>query len=299
VLDQIDVMLRQLFLDSVPGLTTPQQIGFQPPDQDWRAALVTLNNLALNVYLIELRENRRLRTNERMRQVDLGMVTETPAPRRLDCHYLISAWSGASPQLEPTVEEHRLLYNATAALVRQDQLSPRRIFGGAFPPGFPAELKNADLPTTVAPVDGFAKYAEFWGTMAGAMHPWKPAVYAIVTVPVLLNKEVAGPMVTTRIAQYRQSGKPTSEEVLVEIGGRVLDARVPPEVVVSGAWVRLEDAASLPLQTTTTNDEGQFQFAALRPGSYQLRWRAGALPVQPPRAIMVPSPTGEYDLRFV
>jgi hypothetical protein len=298
VLDQIDAMFRQIFT-TVPGLATPQQIGFQPPDQDWRAALVTLNNLALNVYLIELRENRRLRTNERVREIDMGLATDTPAPRRIDCHYLVTAWSGASPQLEPTVEEHRLLYNAAAVLMRQDPLSPRRIFNGAFPPGFPVVLEDIDLPTTVLPVDGFAKYAEFWGTMAGAVHPWKPAVYAIVTVPVLLIKEFAGPPVTTRIAQYQQTGEPASADVLMEIGGRVLDARFPPEIVVPGAWVRLEDPTGQPLQAATTNSQGQFQFAGLRPGKYQLRWRSGALPVQPPRAIVVPSPTGEYDLRFV
>jgi hypothetical protein len=298
VLDQIDAMFRQIFT-TVPGLAMPQQIGFQPPDQDWRAALVTLNNLALNVYLIELRENRRLRTNERVREIEMGIATDTPAPRRVDCHYLITAWSGASPQLEPTVEEHRLLYNAAAVLLRQDPLSPRRIFGGSFPPGFPVELEKVDLPTTVLPVDGFAKYAEFWGTLTGAVHPWKPAVYAIVTVPVLLIKEIVGPAVTTRIAQYQKTGEPASADVLMEIGGRVLDARVPPEIVVPGAWVRLEDSTGQPLQITTTNSQGQFQFASLRPGNYQLRWRAGALPVQPPRAIVVPSPTGEYDLRFV
>src|SRR5919205_4122671 len=108
MLDHVDRMLQQLFLTHVPGLTIADQIGFQPPDQDWRAALVTLNNLALNVYLIELRENRRLRSNERTPEYNGGLVTQTPAPRRIDCHYLITAWSGAVPQLHPTVEEHRL-----------------------------------------------------------------------------------------------------------------------------------------------------------------------------------------------
>jgi hypothetical protein len=31
--------------------------------------------------------------NERERRFDNGMVFEDPAPARLDCHYLISAWS--------------------------------------------------------------------------------------------------------------------------------------------------------------------------------------------------------------
>jgi hypothetical protein len=296
MLAHVDATLRHLLVTSVPGLTSPQQVSFQPPDQDWRASLLTLN-VGLNVYLIELRENRRLRSNERVPAFENGVVTSTPAPRRMDTHYLITAWSAATPVMEPAIEEHRLLYDAAAALMRREHLEPRAVFGGSFPPGFPAVLQDAQLPTTVLPPDGFAKYAEFWGTMAGALHPWKPAIYLVVTVPVLQVTEIDGPPVTTRTAFVAPTGLPP--DVLVEIGGHVIDATVAPEVVVGGAWVRLETAAGDPLATGATNADGEFTFAGIRPGSYLLRWRAGARPAPPPRAITVPSPTGEYDLRFV
>jgi hypothetical protein len=273
------------------------QIGFQPPDQDWRAALVTLNNLALNVYLIELRENRRLRSNERVPEYSGGLVTQTPAARRIDCHYLITAWSGAVPQLHPTVEEHRLLYNTVGALMRNDPLRARKIFHGAFPLGFPAVLEDLELPTTILPVDGFAKFAEFWGTMQGNVHPWRPAAYLILTLPVLLETELPESLVTTRIAKVWKQGAPP--DILIEIGGHVFDATVAPETPVADAWVRLEDAAGVPIATTTTNKDGEFQFARLHAGTYRLQWRSGAHAAQPPRVISVPSPTGEYDLRFI
>ena len=68
-------------------------------------------------------------------------------------------------------------------------------------------IGEAELPTSILPVEGFPKLPEFWGTM-GVNHRWKPAVYLVVTLPVVLPTEVAGPMVTTRISEYRQTGRP-------------------------------------------------------------------------------------------
>jgi hypothetical protein len=136
----------------------------------------------------------------------------------------------------------------------------------------------------------------------GANHRWKPAVYLVVTIPVILRTELAGPMVTTRITEYRHTGKPETAEVWIQIGGHVLDATNPLKdgspALVTGAWVRLEDPAGTSLQTTETNDMGRFTFGRLRPGAYQLRWRATGHPEPAPCLIEVPSPSGEYDLTF-
>src|SRR5262249_23041582 len=113
MLADLDTVLRHLFLSQVPTLTTEDQIRFQPPDQDWRNALANLGSrMALNVYLLDLRENRRLRSNERVRSVETGVAVDAPAPARIDCHYLITAWSPAQQTTdpEPTVAEHGLLY---------------------------------------------------------------------------------------------------------------------------------------------------------------------------------------------
>src|SRR5262245_56010696 len=110
--DQVDVTLRHLLITSVPGITSDAQVRFQPPDEDWRAYVKTLTvggnpANALNVYLVDLRENRRLRSNEKERAYLNGDVVESVSPRRVDCHYLISAWSPAdpTPAIEPTLDE--------------------------------------------------------------------------------------------------------------------------------------------------------------------------------------------------
>src|SRR4051812_46025285 len=110
MLNDIDMMLRQLFLTKVPGITSPLQVRFQAPDDDWRTYVSTLGQLALNIYMIELRENRELRSCGRTREFNQGVVTEKPLPRYVDASYLITAWDPAvpSPAVEPTIVEHEL-----------------------------------------------------------------------------------------------------------------------------------------------------------------------------------------------
>jgi hypothetical protein len=309
MIHHVDNLLRHLFINQVTNITREDQVRFQPPDQEWRTVVSNLGvRNALNVYLLEMRENRKLRTNERIREIENGVATDTPAPRRVDCHYLITAWSPATvtTAVEPTLDEHQLLYDVTAVLINHESLVPRQVYApDPLPAGFPELIADAELPTTILPVEGFPKYAEFWGTM-GNVHPWKPAVYLIVTLPVALLKEVAGPLVTTRITEYRQSGKPETAEVWIQIGGTVLDtsdATKPPKPVAR-ARVQLETETGNPategqlLKATETDALGRFTFGELIPGRYRLRVSAPAFGQKLLTNLDVPSPTGEYDVRF-
>jgi hypothetical protein len=305
MLNHLDDLLRQLFINQASGVNL-DRVGFQPPDQEWRTYVTGLGEgNALNVYLVELRENRQLRSNERVRRFEDGWVREEPLPTRMDCYYLISAWSSAkdSQQVQATRDEHSLLYDATAALLDAAPLNGARVYGlpmsdSPWPPEF-RRFWESDLPTAILPIETFPKYAEFWGTM-GQIHPWKPAIYLVVTVPVVSREiVVAGPPVTTLSAEYRQAGQPETTVAWLQIGGYVLDATVDPAVPVAKAWIRLEKPGGEPLQTTETDALGRFTFHKLRPGDYQLNWRAAGHPIPlAPHAITVPSPTGEYDLRF-
>ena len=299
MIDHLDNLLRHIFLAQIAEITSEDQISFQPPDEDWRGHVTNLQRNALNVYLVDLRENRKLRSNERTLGIQNGIVSETPAPLRVDCHYLITAWSPApvTQAVEPTVDEHTLLYQVTAILMNHESLVPRQVYApDPLPANFPDLIADAELPIVILPVEGFPKYAEFWGTM-GAKHSWKPAIYLVVTLPVALQTEIAGPMVTTRITEYRQSGRSETAEVWIQVSGTVLtpSGSPPRPTPVARAWVRLETPAGEALQTAETNDLGRFTFGGLHMGSYQLQVQAqghhGTL--QP---ISVPSPTGSYDV---
>jgi len=303
MIDALDNMLEQLFITTIDEITDPSQVGFEPPDDKWRSYVSGLATggkavNALNVYLADLKENRILRSNERVRDFQNGIYSETPAPRRVDCHYLISAWSSATanlPTVEPTVDEHALLYKTVASLMDAEPFIASQIYGAAgLPAGFPAIIANFQLPSTILPVEGFPKLAEFWGATK-TVH-WKPAVYLIVTLPVVLPTKTAGPIVTTRIAEYEFMGSAQFADTIMQIGGSVIAAASGQ--ALTGAWVMLENAAGIPLQTITTDAQGRFTFGGLTAGSYQMRLRAQGFAEPAPIAITVPSPTGSYDVQL-
>jgi hypothetical protein len=295
MIDHLDNLLRHLFMRRIAELTNENQIRFQPPDQDWRTHVGTLHGNALNVYLLSLSENLKLRSNERLRDVQSGEVRETPAPRRLDCHYLITAWSPASvsPMIEPTVDEHALLYKVTATLANAEPLIPRRVYDpNPLPASFPAAIADAELPTLVMAPEVSPRMGEFWSTVD---FRWKPGVHLVVTLPLLLEAQVTGPMVTTSITEYRQSGSAEPAEVWIRIGGTVVTG-TPPKPV-AGAWVRLETPGGTPLETVTAGDEGRFIFDALGAGPYTLRVRAAGF-TEATKNIQVPSAAGGYDVEL-
>jgi hypothetical protein len=301
MIDYFDNMLRHLFLANVDEIKDESQVQFEPPDDKWRTYVSNLTVSgnpvnALNVYLADVKENRTLRSNERVRDFQNGVVTETRAPRRIDCHYLISAWSPAqvTPAVEPSLDEHALLYKATGALMNAEPLVPRRIYDpNPLPLGFPDVIADAELPSIILPPEGFPKLAEFWGATK-TVH-WKPTIYFIVTLPVVLQTDIAGPMVTTRITEYRASGNLQTSETWIQIGGTVLTGM--PAEPVAEVWVRIEDNLGTAVGTTTTEANGRFTFGGLRQGSYTLRVRAPGFG-EATRNVQVPSPTGNYDMQL-
>jgi len=261
MIDHLDNLIRHLLIAEVDELTDEAQVRFQPPDDDWRTYVsnLTINANpvnALNIYLFDLREHKKLRSNERIREVENGVITEHPAPRRMDCHYLITAWSPATvtASVEPSLDEHALIYKVASVLTNSEPLVARRVYDPfPLPNTFPEVIADADLPTTLLPAEGFPKYGEFWGTM-GASHRWRPAVYYIVTLPLVLRKEVSGPMVTTRIAEYRFSERAEIAEVMIEIGGVVLAPA--QQITVAQANVNLAGGGGA---TATLNNASVFR----------------------------------------
>jgi hypothetical protein len=158
------------------------------------------------------------------------------------------------------------------------------------------EVGGAELPVTVAPPEGFAKLAEFWGTM-GVRHRWKPVIPLAVTIPVEHTREVVAPEVTTVSTQYRP-GNPATDpgEVRTQIAGVVSDTGFTPSVPVARAWVQVEEPGGAPVRATRTNSRGEFTFLDIPAGPYQLRVRAAGHREPPVTPIVVPAPQGRYDL---
>jgi hypothetical protein len=118
-------------------------------------------------------------------------------------------------------------------------------------------------------------------------------VYFVATLPVILHQEILGPMVTTRITEYRLQNSAGAGDVMIEIGGTVISA----SAAVPGAWVRIEDMAAKPLSVTNTDGNGRFLFGGLQQGTYVLRVRAQGF-TEKTRTVDVPSATGNYDVQL-
>ncbi len=136
----------------------------------------------------------------------------------------------------------------------------------------------------------------------GEDHRLKPAIYLVLTVPVLYAPQPMGGIVTTRITEYRTRDDTGAHDVWIEIGGTVRDGTValPPGVprpVVADAWIVLETPAGARVQHTRSNALGRFAFNQLRVGDYRLRASTERLG-EVVRDIHVPSPSGEYDVMF-
>ncbi len=305
MIDHLDALLHRLFRNAIAELSADAQVRFQPPDEDWRSIVSTITDGAgnpansLNVYLADLRENRKLRTNERERMVVGQDVLEVPPPRRVDCHYLISAWSPVSVTvgIDPTFDEHALLAEAARVLGAHDELDPVAIYAMSHPPvPPPPAIADERFPLTLLPVEGFPKYAEFWGTM-GDKNRWKPCVYAVVTVALKEAPMRSGPMVTTAMMDTRIIDVPSTSNLLMQFGGTVRATTGPNAPPVAGAWVDLRTTSGTRRQLVRTDKDGRFLLVQVASGSYQLRVSATGFGTMV-NAIDVPASSGSYDLHF-
>ena len=307
MIDALDNILADLIQSRVSALAADaSQVGFEPPNQDWRTAVTNLNMKRLNIYLFDLRENLKLRSNERRReQQQNGWYSERDDRPKLNCMYLVTAWSPAAMGMEPIPEEHNLLYAVVEVLLRHRSIVVADVYGsGITIPSnrkldldVPVLFRDQEFPIEVGLPDTMRDLGDFWSTMQGV---WRPALQLTVALPLFpLAQPFESPMVTTASADYRQQGEPESAEVWLSIGGHILAPK--SALPVLGAYVEIQGLNPPVVQKIkhhlTTASDGRFLFSFLRAGDYRLQAVASGLgPVT--RNLTLPSPTGEYDLQF-
>ena len=126
-----------------------------------------------------------------------------------------------SETLEPGQAEHQLLYEVLACLAAAQPINASRIYpaNSLVWQGLPDAIKDVDLPTRVAPADGYNRLGEFWQSM-GTEIRWRPTIELVVTLPVLLSHEITGPPVHTELVGYGLRGP--IDETRISIGVEVL-----------------------------------------------------------------------------
>jgi hypothetical protein len=171
--DDLDATLKALLDDpGAPPDVQAADVSFDTPGRGFQPGQPTLN-----LFLHDVTENRELRDEARVMTVspDGGTFTARMPSLRVDCSYLITAWSAKSGG-QQAAEEHRLLGLTLRWLSRFPVIDPGFLRGvlAAPPQPFP-------LATMVAQTREGRSNAEFWTALGIAP---RPAFTTVVTMTV-------------------------------------------------------------------------------------------------------------------
>lgn len=195
----LDRTLETLLRQELPTALVDQvTISFATPDDQFPPSSVPLP--AIDLFLYDVRENLELRSTEWLLERDAeGASRKVPAPVRVDCSYLITAWSAES-STSRAQDEHRLLSEVLLVFARHSTL-PAGVLQG--------QLAGQDppLPSSTLQPGRLQSMAEFWQALGGKP---KAALNYTVTMAVEPREPVeAGPPVLEKILRLRQG---TDEE---------------------------------------------------------------------------------------
>jgi Pvc16 N-terminal domain len=191
MLDALDTTLKTLLERSLPSeLASVVDIRFDTPDGDF----APLNEKkTVDLFLYDVRENRELRCNEPIVQRnDDGSLSQQRPPVRVDCSYLITAWSPADDAKVRVKEEHQLLGEVMKVMLRYPTL-PFAIL--------PASLQNQEnTRTSLLQPSQLQSIAEFWQALGG-----KPKAALNYTATIWLEIEemrATAPLASDRSIQF-------------------------------------------------------------------------------------------------
>jgi hypothetical protein len=171
----LEVLLRR---GLPPGLLEQVGISFATPDSEFPPAHVTLP--AIDLFLYDIRENLDLRSTEWIvDRLPGGQTTRMRSPVRIDCSYLITAWSSESSSTR-ALDEHRLLSEVIQVLIRYPVL-PEVLLQGSL------RGQEPPLPASSLQSGRLQSVAEFWQALGGKP---KAALNYTVTIGVPVGEPV-------------------------------------------------------------------------------------------------------------
>lgn len=178
MLHDLDNTLAELLKRFLPlGLVDQVCISFATPDAQFPHPEVTLP--AIDLFLHQVREDRDLRGAGNFVERANGRALMTPAPVRIECHYLVTAWAKAGVT-HPEQDEHRLLGEAMRVLLRFREL-PTDVLQGSLRYQ-PVPVRALALPASDPP----QARGEFWQALGGRP---KASFAYVVTIAVDLQDE--------------------------------------------------------------------------------------------------------------
>jgi hypothetical protein len=234
---------------AAPPAVRNAEVSFETPDRNYAPTTT-----ALNLFLHQARENRDLRDPEPLVVFRGGHFLNRPPPIRIDCSYLVTAWSDKTGA-QKIADEHQMLGHALAWLNRfgtiPDHYLQGALIGQPFPP-----------PTMVAQMDGSQYSHEFWSALGIAP---RLSFTLMVTIAMELDAEYPlGPEVVTRELRLGVRDGSGVLERTFGIAGLVRDA--DSNALIADVEVTIDELQ----RTTQTDTLGRYQFHDLDPGNYTL-----------------------------
>jgi Pvc16 N-terminal domain len=244
-------LLAMLSAPAAPSEVRAADVSFDTPDKTFNPTQTTVD-----LFLHDVQENRELRDQAPLvDRTDDGFVTRH-RPLRVDCTYLVTAWSTQSAGLK-AAEEHRLLGLVLLWLSRFEVVDEPFLRGDLT---MPPQLYK--LPVSVAQMKDGHGMGQFW-TALGV--PPRPAFSVTITIG-LQPFDEAVPEPAAKTVEIRSAS--SHEHALC---GRVLDVTLAPLPDTPVTVVEIGEA-------TTADRLGNFTFQNLDFGSYTLLVRIPGRP---------------------
>ncbi len=280
MISDLDETLRELLIRDLPISNNEIDISFDQPTREWSSRL---SRPSLNLYMHDIRENNKLRTQQPNMNVTVNGNTATLArtAMRIDIHYMLTAWTN-----DPS-DEHRLLMRTLMVMLRYREL-PEELFFGQL------EEQEMGIPYKIAQYENQVSPRELWSVLDNNMRPSLDLVLTIavnpfddLTVPLVRETSVgfgqrdggssdifnSGFPNGARSQYYAISGTVSSDDELEHLSIQLLELSVP----------------------VTISPNGRYTIPNLREGDYTLEiWTGRKEPTQ--HAISVPSPEMAYDI---
>ena len=184
VFQDLDDSLQELLARTLPeSLEQQVEINFAAPDDQLQPSSGA--SLMINLFLYGVRENLELRTQEwtyqSLNRGENGQhvkpyTSRTVPPVRVDCSYLITAWSSQSAS--QIRDEHHLLGAVMKALLRYHTL-PAEFLVGDF------QNQALPLPTATLQTSQVQSFSDFWQALGGKP---KAALNYTVTISVPVDE---------------------------------------------------------------------------------------------------------------
>lgn len=194
MIDDLDRTLSELLKRGLPaGVVQQVSISFAPPDDTFPPSSISLP--AIDLFLYDIRENRELRNREwEVERRSDGTGVRKRSPVRVDCSYLITAWSSKASST-PVYDEHMLLGNVMQVLLRHPTI-PDQILQGSL------KGQEPRMPAVTIQPGQLQSMGEFWQALGGKP---KAALNYTVTICVQpFEAEETGPLVTDKLLKFRQ-----------------------------------------------------------------------------------------------